>query len=79
MAFKLQPVCVVVVVVLALSVGSSSAKSAASMRAIDCSASDDLIGCTKQQFVSFLDSVFQKDSFKVQSQTQSDTASVESD
>ena len=66
MAFKLQVVCFLLVA----SVGFISAKATPfSMRqaAAACSESDDLIGCTKDQFLSFIDNLFQRDSFKVRS------------
>lgn len=64
MAFKLQVVCLLLVA----SAGFISAKATPwSMRsaASACSESDDIVSCTKDQFLSFIDDVFQRDSFKV--------------
>lgn len=66
MAFKLQVVCLLLVA----SVGFSAAKATPwSMRsaASACSESNDMVGCAKDQFMSFIDSLFQRDSFKVRS------------
>lgn len=64
MAFKLQVVCFLLVA----SAGFISAKATPwSMRsaAMACSESDDIVTCTKDQFLSFIDNMFQRDSFKV--------------
>lgn len=64
MAFKLQVVCLLLVA----SVGVISAKATPwSMRsaALACSESDDIVGCAKDQFLSFIDNTVQRDSIKV--------------
>lgn len=65
MAFKLQVVCFLLV---ASSVNLISAKATPwSMRsaAVLCSESDDIVSCTRNQFLSFIDDISQQDSFKV--------------
>lgn len=66
MAFKLQLVCFLMIA----SAGFISAKATPwSMRsaAVACSESEDMVGCAKDQFLSFIDTMFQRDSFKVSS------------